>query len=251
VLFYISFGEFSAMKNSWKLAAAERASELVERGMIVGLGSGTTMFEVVRCLAKLGVKASFVPASLAVERLASKLGLRLTDLGKCPTLDLHLDGADEVDPWFNLIKGRGGALTREKILARASERVVIVVDRTKLVRKLGERSPVPVEVLPFAAGLARRRLAKYGKVELRRRARGRPYLTDNGNYIFDVRCGLVEKPRKRERELNAVPGVVENGIFVGLVDWVVVGHGEGVNVIKSKRKLGKLIRRPKTLKRAK
>lgn len=237
------------MRNSWKLAAAERAAELVERGMVVGLGSGTTMFEVVRCLAKLRVKASFVPASLAIKRLASKLGLRLTDLEKCPTLNLHLDGADEVDPWFSLIKGRGGALTREKILARASERVVIVIDRTKLVRKLGERSPVPVEVLPFAAGLARRRLAEYGKVELRRRPGGQPYLTDNGNYIFDVRCGLIERPRKREQELNAMPGVVENGIFVGLTDWVVVGHEGGASVARSKRELREFMRGLKPLKK--
>ena len=229
------------MERVWKRQAAEKAAQFVESGMIVGLGSGTTMAEVVKCLSKCKVRALFVPASNLIERLAKRSGLRLTDLEKNPNLDLHIDGADEVDPKFNMIKGRGGALTREKILAKASKHVVIVVDRTKLVHRLGERSPVPVEVLPFAAGLAQRRLKRFGNVKLRKRPDGGPYATDNRNYIFDVKCETISNPKKLELELNAIPGVVENGIFTGLADEVVVGHEKGVSIVKSRQEIIELL----------
>ena len=148
--------------EEWKRAAAEAAAKLVRDGMVVGLGSGTTVAQVVRALARLKPKATFVPSSSATQRLASKLGLRLSSLDSHERLDLMLDGADEVDPNFNLIKGRGGAHTREKMVASAARRVVIIVDITKLGRRLGKCMPVPVEVLSFAREYTMRKLAKLG-----------------------------------------------------------------------------------------
>ena len=229
------------MQEVWKRIAAERAAQYVKNGMVVGLGSGTTMAEVVKILGKKRVQAAFIPASEFIERLARKHGLKLSSLGTHPGLDLHIDGADEIDPKFRMIKGRGGALTREKILAKAAKRVVIVVDRTKLVRRLGERSPVPVEVLPFAAGLVEKKLCEFGKPKLRSSPTGRPYLTDNGNYILDLQCGPVKNPQRLEQELNAIPGVIENGIFIGLAHEIVVGHEKGVSVLKTGRALTKLL----------
>lgn len=209
--------------------------------MVVGLGSGTTMAEVVKILGKSRVRATFIPASKFIERIAKKRGLRLSTLEIHSDLDLHLDGADEVDPRFHMIKGRGGAMAREKILAKAARRVVIVVDKTKLVRRLGKHAPVPVEVLPFAVGPIRKKLHEFGKPMLRVRSGGRPYLTDNGNYIFDLKCRQLSDPQKLERELNAIPGVVENGIFVGLVDELVVGHEGGVSVFKSGKEMAEFL----------
>jgi ribose 5-phosphate isomerase A len=221
----------------WKRRVAEVAAGLVKNGMMVGLGSGSTMVEVVKCLAKKKPKAIFIPASSMIEKISGKLGLKLGTLDTRDKLDLMLDGADEVDPNLNLIKGRGGAHTREKILAQAAERVVIVVDRTKLVRRLGERSHVPVEVMPFAAKYVEKRLAKKlgGRPKLRVGRFQRPYITDNRNYILDVKFPRISKPAALEHQVNSIPGVVENGIFVGLADVVMVGHEKGIKTIRSKR----------------
>jgi ribose 5-phosphate isomerase A len=227
----------------WKRRAAEVAAELVKNGMVTGLGSGSTMAEVVRCLARKKPKAIFIPASSMIERTARRLGLKLGTLDAFDKLDLMLDGADEVDPNLNLIKGRGGAHTREKILTRSAERVVIVVDKTKLVRRLGKRSPVPVEVLPFAVKHAEKKLAKKlgGRPKLRVSG-SRPYITDNRNYILDVKFHRISKPANLEREVNRIPGVVENGIFVGLADAIIVGHEKGVKTINSKRDFLQFVR---------
>jgi ribose 5-phosphate isomerase A len=220
----------------WKHRAAEAAAELVRDGMVVGLGSGSTMAETVKCLAKKKPEAVFVPASHTIEKVARRSGLKLGGLGARRPLDLVLDGADEVDPNFNLIKGRGGAHTREKILARAARRVAIVVDRTKLVERLGERSPVPVEVLPFAAERCKTELAGLGgDPKLRLRKGGKPFVTDNENYILDVKFSRIPNPAKLEREINEVPGVVENGIFTRLADVVLVGHENGCARLVSRR----------------
>jgi len=175
--------------------------------------------------------------------LASKLGLRLESLSAHKKLDLMLDGADEVGPNFNLIKGRGGAHAREKIVASASRRVVIVVDRTKLVRRLGEQMPVPVEVLPFAREYTIARLEKLGgKPKLRQTSAGTPFVTDNGNYIVDIEFGSIQRPTKLEREINRIPGVIENGLFVGVADAVLVGHEDGCAKLRSKRDFLKFMR---------
>ncbi len=219
----------------WKRVAAETAAKMVQDHMVVGLGSGTTVVKVVQALAKLKPKAVFIPSSSATQRLASGLGLELSSLDVHDELDLMIDGADEVDANFDMIKGRGGAHTREKIVAGAAKRVIIVVDRTKLVRRLGERAPVPVEVLPFAVEYTIRKLRVLGKPTLRLGAGGEPIVTDNGNYIVDVKFRSISAPSKLEQRINCIPGVVENGLFVGVADEVLVGHEVGSTTLKSKR----------------
>jgi ribose 5-phosphate isomerase A len=232
--------------EGWKRAAAEAAAKLAQDGMVVGLGSGSTVTEIVRALAKVKPKSTFVPASSSTERLATELGLKMGSLDDYNKFDLVLDGADEVGPDFNLIKGRGGAHTREKILARGAKRLVIVVDKTKLVQKLGERSPVPVEILPFirdkSLGFAHKhvmeKLAELGgKPKLRVEKDGVPFVTDNGNYILDVNFGVISDPAKLERDLGYLSqiGVVENGLFINLTDEVLVGYDGGCKRLRSKK----------------
>lgn len=220
----------------WKNTAAEAAAKLVKRGMIVGLGSGTTVAQVVRALAKRKPRAIFVPSSIYIQRLADELGLKLASLHEYRKLDLMIDGADEVDASFNMIKGRGGAHTREKIVASAAKRVVIVVDKTKLVKRLGEKVPVPVEVLPFVHRHVMSKLSELGgKPKLRVTPLGAPFVTDDGNYIIDVKFRDVTNPTGLEAKINHVPGVIENGIFVDVADVVLVGHEGGCNVLRTKR----------------
>lgn len=222
--------------EEWKRAAAEAAAKLVKEDMLVGLGSGTTVAQVVRALAKSKFKAVFIPSSFSTQRLANELGLKLSSLNAHEKLDLMIDGADEVDPNFNLIKGRGGAHTREKIVASAARRVVIVADRTKLVRCLGERMSVPVEILPFAREYTMKHLVKLGgKPKLRRTPVGTPFVTDNGNYIVDVKFARIVQPAQLEAAINRVPGVVENGIFVNATDFVLVGYEKGCSKLRSKK----------------
>jgi len=233
--------------EEWKIAAAEAAAKLVKRGMVVGLGSGTTVAQVVRALAKKKPGAIFVPSSIYIQRLASEFGLKLASLHEYRRLDLMIDGADEVDANFNMIKGRGGAHTREKIVAGAAKRVVIVVDRTKLVKRLGEKMPVPVEVLPFAYKPAIHKLAELGgKPMLRTTPSGAPFVTDDGNYIIDVKFREVAKPAELERAINRVPGVVENGIFVGVADIVLVGCEGGCKIFRSKRNFLNFLKKAST-----
>jgi len=231
------------MQEEWKRLAASAAAEFVEPGMIVGLGSGTTMAEVVRFLAERKVKAKFIPSSDSIAKLARGLGLEICELNE--NIDLVIDGADEVNPSLDMIKGKGGALTREKILARIAEKVVIAVDRTKLVRKLGERSPVPVEVLPFSSSFAAKRLERLGGRPSLRMSGGSPYLTDNGNYILDVRFGAISRPETLERKLNEIPGVIENGIFVGLADEVIVGYEGGYELLRNRKEFLRFLRHNK------
>jgi len=212
--------------------------------MVAGIGSGTTVAEVVKAIAEIKPKSVFVPASKATERLAKRLGLRTDALEKYPMLDLTIDGADEVDPNFDLIKGGGGAHTREKIIAKASDRLVIVIDRTKLVRRLGERMPVPVEVLPFGWKFVNKELERMGGIpKLRMTQLGKPFITDNGNYIVDVRFKRILKPKELEGKINSTSGVIENGIFAGMTDMVLVGYEGGCKTIKRKGELLRFIER--------
>jgi len=222
--------------EAWKKASARAAAKNVKAGMAVGLGSGTTVAHVVRTLAEQKSKAIFIPSSFATQKLAGELGLGLGSLEDRPKLDLMIDGADEVDQDFNMIKGGGGAQTREKIVASAAKKVAIVVDRTKLVRRLGERVPVPIEVLPFAYKFTMRKLAELGgEARLRTTPAGAPFVTDNGNYIIDVKFVSIPQPTELEAAINRVPGVVENGLFVDVADVVLVGHEGGCAVLRSRR----------------
>jgi ribose 5-phosphate isomerase A len=222
--------------EGWKNASARAATKFVKTGMAVGLGSGTTVTQLIRILAEQRPKAIFIPSSIATQKLASELDLELGSLEDNPKLDLMIDGADEVDPDFNMIKGKGGAHTREKIVASAARKVVIVVDRTKLVKRLGERAPVPIEVLPFEYKFTMMKLAKLnGKAILRATSARAPFVTDNGNYIIDVKFPQISRPAELEAKINMVPGVVENGLFVDVAGEVLVGHEGGCARLKSKR----------------
>lgn len=213
-----------------KRRAAQAAAELVASGMVLGLGTGSTAALALAALATRiagGLRVLGVPSSLETEALAIRLGVPLTTLAEQPTLDLTIDGADEVTPTLDLIKGAGGALLREKVLASASHRVVIVVDSSKLVTRLGSRSPLPVEVVPFAVPVVQQRLRDLELHPIVRVRAGQPALTDNGNGIIDCHTGPIHDPASLSRELLALPGVVDHGLFLGLATTVIVGHGDG------------------------
>ncbi len=211
-----------------KIVAAKEASKLVDDGMVIGLGSGSTVEffikEVGRRISKEEIEVWCVPSSYQSHILAIENGFFITDLFQVGELDLCIDGADQVDQDLNCIKGRGGALLREKVIAQASESVVIIVDSGKLSEKLN--SFVPVEVLPFAYGSVKRKIEKMGgKVTLRdSNSKVGPCISDNGNFIFDVNFGTLENPEELETRLNKIAGVVENGIFPSeIIDRVIVG----------------------------
>lgn len=217
-----------------KRAAAERAVEFIQPGMVVGLGSGSTANFVVRRLAELLVSGHLtdilgVPTSLATESLARSLGVPLTTLEVHPVVDITLDGADEVAPDLSLLKGCGGAMLREKIVAQASRREVIVVDAGKLSPRLGTRFPLPVEVLPFGWGSQARFLEELGaRVTLRQGADGAPFHTDQGHLVLDCAFGPIERPAELAARLESRAGVLEHGLFIGMATDLVVARPEGV-----------------------
>lgn len=221
-----------------KRQAAERAVEFVENGMVLGLGTGSTARHVLEVLAerlRTGALRDLVgvPTSRATEQHARELGFPLATLEDEPRIDLTLDGADEIDPELRLIKGLGGALLWEKIVASASERVVIVADESKLVEQLGEKAPLPVEVVPFGWNTHLAFLDLLGaRATLRRSASGDPIITDGGHYLLDCHFaeGILE-PERVERELQQRVGVVETGLFLGFADTAVVGGEGGVRVL--------------------
>jgi ribose 5-phosphate isomerase A len=214
-----------------KQAAAERAIAEVRPGERLALGTGSTAAHAVRALAARFPGGGFdcVASSEATAELARSLGIPVRDLRADDQFDRMIDGADEVDERLNLTKGGGGALLREKLLAELSSQVVIVVDPTKLVRRLGERSPIPVEVVPFAAPMLEHAFAREGfTVQLRRRDDRQPFRTDNGNHLLDLRPAQpLEDPRRTASEIEGRTGVVEVGVFVGLASRVFVGFPDG------------------------
>ena len=228
--------------ESYKLAAARRALEFVEPGMRLGLGTGSTAARFVELLAaevRAGLSVLCVPTSEETERLAAGLGIPLTTLCETPLLDLTIDGADEIDGELRLIKGGGGALLREKIVATASDRMVVIADSAKQVAKLGA-FPLPVEVVRFGMTATRNRIEMlaadagcHGDVTLRLKGDGTPFVTDGGNYIFDCAFGPIEDPESLDEALKFIPGVVENGLFLGIADAAVIGGPDGVSVIEA------------------
>jgi ribose 5-phosphate isomerase A len=215
-----------------KKVAGEEAARRVESGQRLGLGTGSTASLFLDALAarlRSGELRNVVgvPTSRRTEEQARRLELPLTTLDETPELDLTVDGADEVDPRLDLIKGLGGALLREKIVAAASRRFVIVADAGKLVGRLGERSPVPVEILEFGATATRKEIAALGAEAVLRLTGGRPYRTDQGNYIVDCRFASIDDPPGLSRALESIPGVLGHGMFLGMADEVIVGTPEG------------------------
>jgi ribose 5-phosphate isomerase A len=214
-----------------KQAAAEHAVADVQPDDRLALGTGSTAAHAVRALAARfpGVRFDCVASSVATERLARSVGIPVRELRADDRFDRMIDGADEVDDRLDLTKGGGGALLREKLLAELSTEVIIVVDPTKLVHRLGERAAIPVEVVPFARPTLERAIAREGyTVALRREADGRPYATDNGNELLDVRPAQpLDDPRRTAAALRGLTGVVEVGLFVGLARRVFVGFPDG------------------------
>lgn len=227
-----------AGRDHLKELAAHRAVEYVKEGMVVGLGTGSTAALAVEAIArkvKEGCRILGIPTSVETENLAKKLGIPLTTLEEYPEVDVTIDGADEVDPAGNLIKGLGGALLREKIVASATKQEIIAVDASKLVERLGMKVPIPVEVVPFGWTRCRKALqALGGRVELRRRGPA-PFVTDNGHYILDTWFGPLQDPYGLAKAIKAIVGVVEHGLFLDMTHVVIVGREEGVSVYPIER----------------
>lgn len=212
-------------------AIAQRALNFVADGMAVGLGSGRAAHAFVRALGKrvaqgLGVRG--IPTSEATEAVARECNIPLVGLDTVDLIDVTVDGADEVDPHLDLIKGYGHALVREKIVAAASRRLIILVGREKLVPVLGSRGILPVEVVPFAAPFCIRRLTALGCRAKLRFDGGKPKVSDNGNYIIDCGVEPISSPKKLEENLRAIPGVVGTGLFLGMAERVLIGDGSDV-----------------------
>jgi ribose 5-phosphate isomerase A len=220
-----------------KQAAADAALELLPEEGVIGLGSGSTaklFIDGVGRLVKDGRKLRGVPTSDGSRAQALSLGIELLDDEGPWDIALSVDGADEVSASLDLIKGGGGAHTREKIVNFASQKNIIIVDDTKLSEKLGRRWPVPVEVLAFAHKATVRALGRFGETGLRLKD-GKPWMTDAGNYIYDVRAGEIDDPAALDAELRRVPGVVETGLFIQRADLVLVAGAHGIRRLEPSR----------------
>lgn len=220
-----------------KQLAAARAVECVESGMVLGLGTGSTARYAIEMLGERlrdGRLRSIVgiPTSSGSSKLALEVGIPLSTLQEHPVVDLTVDGADEVDLHWNLIKGQGGALLHEKIVARASRREIIMVDDSKLVQTLGTKSPLAIEVIPFGWPSYAQALRELGCDPTLRMQGDKPFLSDEGNYIVDCRFQRIDDPASLECKLNLIPGIVENGLFIGLASSVIVASESGVRELE-------------------
>ncbi|PLR89075.1 ribose-5-phosphate isomerase RpiA [Bacillus sp. T33-2] len=217
-----------------KKSAGEKAVELIKDGMTVGLGSGSTIYWTLQKLGELvknGLNVKGIPSSRRTEQWATGFGIPLTDFSEVSSLDLAIDGADEVDSDFNLIKGGGGSLLREKIVDAASGELIIVVDDSKIVSRLG-RFALPVEVVPFGWEITARKITGLGcKPKLRTRDNG-VFLSDNGNYILDCQFDSIPDPHELHKNLKLLLGVVETGLFIGMANKVIVGEANGVRILE-------------------
>ncbi|MGI9425431.1 MAG: ribose-5-phosphate isomerase RpiA [Hyphomicrobiaceae bacterium] len=222
-----------------KRVAAERALEYIQPGMLVGLGTGSTAAEFVDLLGArvaAGLDITCVATSDATQRQATSLGIKMTTLDDCPFLDLTVDGADEIDHELRLLKGGGGALLREKIVATASDRMIVIADDSKQVERLG-RFPLPIEIVNFGLAATKAMVEAMahdadldGEIVIRSRPDGSPFLTDCGNVILDCSFGEIPDPALLADLLSIVPGVVEHGLFLGLADIVIIAGSKGVTV---------------------
>ena len=230
------FGEFLETEEMKKMAA-EKALEYIEDGIILGLGTGSTVNYALKKLQELiknGLKIEGVATSLRTKKLATEYGIPLRDLDENIEIDLTIDGADEVDSLLNIIKGKGGALTREKIIAFHSKKVIIIIDESKVVKALGIDSPVPVEVVKYGWKVTKKALEQLNCTAELRTITGEPYITDNQNYILDCDFGKIDDPETLGKDINLIPGVVENGLFIDLVDEVIVGSKQGIITLEDK-----------------
>ena len=215
-----------------KAIAAAKAVEEVRDGMLVGLGTGSTAAYAVKSLGeriRQGLRVTAVATSQATETLACRLAVPLIPFQRLSSVDLTIDGADEIDHRFQAIKGGGGALLREKVIAAASTRVIVIVDSSKLVHRLG-KFPLPVEVVPFATEFVRARLAELGARVTLRALEGTPFLTDQGNHILDAVLDEISRPIEIAAAITAIPGVVEHGLFLDEIDTIMIARGTTVEV---------------------
>ncbi len=231
--------------NPAKVRAARAAADLVESGMVVGLGTGSTAALMIQRLGERleqdGLKIIGVPTSVATADLARHLGIPLRELDDISILDMSLDGADEVDPRFRMIKGRGGALLREKLVACVAARRVTIITNDKRVDRLGVNAPIPVEASRVGVKHTERRLQKLGAAaRIRPLPGGALYLTDGGNAIIDCHFAEIGEPDELDTRLQAVVGVFETGLFLGLCDVLVIGTNDGIEQVASheRRNLG-------------
>ena len=220
-----------------KRQAAERAVEAVQSGMVVGLGTGSTAVHAVRRIGALLAAGQLqriigIPTSEATARESQQAGVPLGTLDDHPSVDIAIDGADEIDPQLNLIKGLGGALLREKVVAAAARRLIIIADDSKRVNQLGTRAPVPVEVVRFARRPAADYLASLGARVVERRRDGQLFITDEGNVILDCHFAGLPNPTEIAQLIRAQPGVVEHGLFLGMATEAVVAGARGVVVLE-------------------
>lgn len=206
--------------------------------MIVGLGTGRTAAYAIRRIGAMvagGMRLVAISTSNASSELAESLGIPVSTLEEHPVIDVTIDGADEVDRSLNLVKGRGGALLREKIVAASTREEIIVVDEGKMVDRLGDKEAIPVEVLRFGYLNTARHISALGCEASARMEGDRPFVTDNGNFIFDCRFPAIGDPLRLQEKINTIPGVVENGIFVGMAARVIVGRGSDVHILEKKK----------------
>lgn len=218
-----------------KRIAAEKAVELIEDGMIIGLGTGSTVKYALKKIGERvekGLSIKGIPTSNETKKLAMKYNIPLTILDEHEEIDLTIDGADEIDSDLNLIKGGGGALTREKIIAFHSKKLLIIADDSKVVKSLGIDFPLPVEVVKYAWKATKRSLEKFECECVLRKIFDDPFITDNGNYIIDCEFLRIPEPEEMEQEINMIPGVVENGLFIGLADKAIVGSSQGIMTLE-------------------
>jgi ribose 5-phosphate isomerase A len=221
-----------------KKRAALDATKLVVNDQIVGLGTGSTtkymVDELGRRVREENLRIRGVPTSIQTADQAKINGIPLTTLDECPRLDIAIDGADQVDPNLNLIKGLGGALTREKIVDTAAKDLIIIIDERKLSERLGWNQVIPVEVIPMSRVPVSEKIRELGgNPSIRQLKNGRgPFVTDNSNYIIDVDFGVIADPSQLEQDINMIPGVVENGLFIDVTEAVFVGYREGVKKIQ-------------------
>lgn len=227
-------------QDALKVAAAERALAFVEPGMRLGLGTGSTAAKFIDALGRkvaAGLDVVCVATSGATQAQAEKLGIAMSTLDETPFLDLTVDGADEIDNELRLIKGGGGALLREKIVATASGRMIVIADESKLVPALGA-FPLPVEVVQFGLTATRNMITALaadlgceGDIRVRMLDGGKPFLTDSGNLILDCHFGPIDDPEELDEALKLVPGVVENGLFIGIADLAIIAGAEGIALL--------------------
>ena len=218
-----------------KKLAGDKAAEYVKDGMVVGLGTGSTAYHMVNAVGEMvknGLKIQAIPTSKATEAQARELGIPLLTIDELDHVDLAIDGVDEIDPQFNAIKGGGGALYREKVVATLAKEVIWIMDESKLVERLGA-FPFPVETVPFGMPFVKRRIADMGAVPILRMGDGKSYLTDSGNFILDVQFAENTDISQAAEQIRDMPGVVETGYFGQMCSRIAAGTSSGVKVMEN------------------